>query len=102
MTNRCTAIEYRTRTDKVTLQWSVARSVARRRKPQGKGRWSWDTAWKSGRACLGWRGNAPAKGQAGAVGFDACQIRQERKGPSKADVVNKASSRLNWLNANPY
>jgi hypothetical protein len=29
--------EARARTGKVTLRWSVARSVARRRKPQGKG-----------------------------------------------------------------
>ena len=33
----CTNHKYRARTGKVTLQWSVARSVARRRKPQGKG-----------------------------------------------------------------
>jgi hypothetical protein len=32
-----TSAEYSARTEKVTLQWSVARSVARRRKPQGKG-----------------------------------------------------------------
>ena len=44
------------RADKVTLQWSVARPVARRRKPQGKGGWAWNTAGKSGRACLGGRG----------------------------------------------
>jgi len=40
--------------------------------------------WKSGRACLGWRGNAPAKGQAGADGFDAGQIRQETEERSQA------------------
>jgi hypothetical protein len=62
VTNRCTAIEYRTRTDKVTLQWSVARSVARRRKPQGKGGWAGDTAGKSGRVCLA-GANAPAGGR---------------------------------------
>ena len=42
--------EYRARADKVTLRWSVARPVARRRKPQGKGGWSWDRVGKSGRA----------------------------------------------------
>jgi len=49
---------------------------ARRRKPQGKGVSTRLNARKSDRACLGWRGIAPAKGQAGAVGFDADQIRQ--------------------------
>ena len=44
--------EYSARTDKVTLQWSVARPNARRRKPQGKGGWSWDTAGKSGKKKL--------------------------------------------------
>ena len=63
----CTNHNASARTGKVTLQWSVARFVARRRKPQGKGGCSWDMAGKSGRACLGGRGNAPAKGQAGAA-----------------------------------
>jgi len=48
----CTNHKYRARTDKVTLQWSVARPNARRRKPQGKGGWSWDTAGKSGKKKL--------------------------------------------------
>ena len=63
----CTNHKYSARTGKVTLQWSVARSVARRRKPQGKGGEACPCASKSGRACLGGRGNAPAKGQAGAA-----------------------------------
>ena len=46
------AVEYRDRADKVTLRWSVARPVARRRKPQGKGGWSWNTAGKSGKKAL--------------------------------------------------
>ena len=55
--------EYSARTDKVMLHWSVARPNARRRKPQGKGGWSWNMAGKSGRACLGGRGNAPPRGR---------------------------------------
>ena len=51
------------RTDKVTLRWSLARPNARRRKPQGKGRWAGDTAGKSGRDRLGWRGTRLPKGQ---------------------------------------
>jgi hypothetical protein len=42
-----TPAEYRARTGKVTLRWGVTRPGARRRKPQGKGGWSWDMAGKS-------------------------------------------------------
>ena len=60
-------------------QWQGIRSFSRRRKPQGKGR-----AAKSAiliRARLPGRArNAPANGQAGASGFGAGQIRENRKG----------------------
>ena len=36
-------------------------------RPQGKGGWAWPRPRQSGRACLGWRVFAPAKGQAGAA-----------------------------------
>ena len=45
-----TPAEYIARTEKGTLQWSVARSVARRRKPQGKGGLTGPDGRKSGRA----------------------------------------------------
>ena len=35
--------------------------VARRREPKGKGVLANLDGWKSGRTCLGWRGNAPAQ-----------------------------------------
>jgi hypothetical protein len=53
--------------------------IAEGRKPAGKGLSTGADLWKSDRACLGWRGNAPAKGQAGAGGFDAGQIHQEKQ-----------------------
>ncbi len=77
----CTNHKYSARTGKVTLQWSVAQPKGRRRKLHGKACWAGDTVDVSGRACLGGRGKAHAKWQAGAgVGavprLDACQIRQ--------------------------
>jgi hypothetical protein len=77
--NKCTAFEYRVRTDKVTLQWSVARPNARRRKPQGKGGDTGDKANESGRACLGGRGIAPAGGLKAIRNRPVDDFREERR-----------------------
>jgi hypothetical protein len=65
------------RTDKVTLRWSVARSNARRRKPQGEGGGSWDMAGKSGRACLGGRGTRLPRGR--QAGSDLTRVKSDKK-----------------------
>jgi hypothetical protein len=55
--------------------------IAWRRKPEGKGFSAGLHGWKSGRGCLGWRGNAPARG------------RQARPDLSR----DKSGKKGNWL-----
>lgn len=79
--------EFPARTDKVTLRQSVDRPKAQRRKPQGKGGWAGDAACKSGRACLGGRGNAPAGGRQARTPGQCPDLSTDKSGKKEGCAV---------------
>jgi hypothetical protein len=67
-----------TATDQGTVQWTVARSLARRRKPEGKGSAAWTVGPEIGTRLPGLARKRACQGQAGAARFVDGQIGQER------------------------
>jgi len=65
------------RTRKQTSGGRLPGPIARRRKPKGKGPSACADACKSGRACLGGRGNAPARGRQARV--DLTRVKSTKK-----------------------